>query len=338
MRLVKIAVLYVLRAFGAFVLARWLTRRGLRILCWHGIAQDDEHRFRPSLFITPAALSSRLEWLKRKGFPIITLDDAVRDLEAGSLPPAATVLTFDDGWASWRNAAPIVRGYPVTGYVMTCYLDRPEPIFNLFAQYAYWRSGKERLATRLGTLSYPELWAEARKLSFDDRAGLLPDIAASAGVDLERIARDRRISLLSSAELRELGWDIQLHTHLHEWSADPAQIEREIKLNAAHLAPVARNPLAHFCYPAGEYYRENFPVLAALGIRSATTCERRFNYPGDNPLSLGRFLDDSSVPEIVFEAGMSGVFELVRRLRSRCFDRANRLGSSPTSIVNVQML
>ncbi|MGC2415266.1 MAG: hypothetical protein WA459_21545 [Stellaceae bacterium] len=318
MGLAKIVVLYALRVFGVFVLARWLTRRGLRIVCWHGIAQDDEHLFRPSLFMTPDALRSRIDWLKRKGFPVLGLHEAVRGLKDGSLPPAATVLTFDDGWASWRNAAPIFHGFPVTGYVMSCYLDRPEPIFNLFAQYAYWKSGQDRLTTHLGTLSYPELWGEARKLSFDDRAALLPEIAASAGVDLDRIADDRRFSLLSSAELRELGWDVQLHTHLHEWSADPVRVAREIRLNAAHLEPAARSPLTHFCYPAGEYYQENFSILTTLGILSATTCERRFNYPGDNPLALGRFLDHSAVPQIVFEAAMSGVFEILRRVENSC--------------------
>ena len=318
MRLIKIAVLYALRACGGFAVCRWLTRRGLRILCWHGIAQDDEHRFVPSLFITRQAFQARIAWLKRKGFPIVPLDEAVRGLERGSLPRCATVLTFDDGWASWRRAAPLAAGLPVTGYVMSGYVDRPQPMFYLFAKYAYWKSGRERLTTRFGTLTYPELWAEARRLPVDQRAELLPELAAAAAVDLDGISRDRRFSILTSGELRELGWDLQLHTHMHEWGAQREQIEHEIRLNASHLQPIARSPLRHFCYPAGEYYPENFPVLKALGIRSATTCERRLNYPGDNPLALGRLLDNARIPQVLFEAEMSGVIELARAAIRYC--------------------
>jgi peptidoglycan/xylan/chitin deacetylase (PgdA/CDA1 family) len=314
MQIVKLSLLYVLRTFGAFGLARRLTGGGLRILCWHGIVQDDEHRFRPSLFISPAVLRARISWLKRKGFPILTLDEAVHRLRDGSLPPCATVLTLDDGWASWRIAAPIFQGLPVTAYVASGYVERPEPVPNIFAQYAYWKSGKDRLTTHFGTLGYPELWAKVSKLSLDERAALLPEIAEASGVDLDRITQDRRFSILSSGELHELGWDMQLHTHHHEWSADPVRVVQEIKLNAAYLKPVARSPLVHLCYPSGEYYRENFSALSALGILSATTCEGRLNYPGDNPLALGRLIDSSNVPQIVFEAQVSGIFEFARRL------------------------
>lgn len=149
-RSIKIVLVYAIKLFGGFMLARYVARGGLRIICWHGISRVDEHLFRPSLFITPLELRNRFAWLKRSGLPVLALGDAVRRLAAGTLPAGATVLTFDDGWASWDEAREIVCDLPITAYVMTCYLDRPEPIFNLFARYAYWKSGKIGFPSRSG--------------------------------------------------------------------------------------------------------------------------------------------------------------------------------------------
>src|SRR4029077_19846895 len=42
--------------------SRWRSRR-LLILCYHGFAQDDEHRWDPALYVTRDHLESRLEFL-----------------------------------------------------------------------------------------------------------------------------------------------------------------------------------------------------------------------------------------------------------------------------------
>ena len=212
-------------------------------------------------------------------------------LSAGTLPAGATVLTLDDGWAFWSDAQEILRGLRVTGYVANYYVDRPEPIFNLLMRYAYYNARKDRLALTIGELTIDELWIYSQGLTLEERAALLPEIARAGGVDLDRIERERWFGLLSSAELKALGWDIQLHTHLHDhWSRDATQVAKEIAINVQRLRPVARGPLNHFCYPFGKYYCENFEQLSQLGILSATTCEPHFNYQTDNPLALGRIL------------------------------------------------
>jgi peptidoglycan/xylan/chitin deacetylase (PgdA/CDA1 family) len=327
----KLALLYAVKFLGGFALARLLTRRGLRILCWHGFSRADEHLFAPQLFITLPTFRRRVAWLKKSGLPILALDEAVCRLSAGTLPAGATVLTLDDGWASWSDAEELLRGLPVTGYVMTCYVDRSEPIFNLLARYAYYHSGKSRLCLAVGELTYDELWSYARGLTLDERAALLPEVARAGGVDLDRIGRERWFGLLCSAELKALGWDIQLHTHLHEWSRDAARVAQELAINTERLRHVAPGPLNHFCYPAGEYYPENFAQLSQLGIRSATTCNGHFNYQTDNPLALGRILDCHAMPQIVFEAAVSGVLEVARWVarRRKSGDLYSALGAPP---------
>src|SRR4051794_22157322 len=97
---VKRLVLYAAKRAGLFVLARRLTSGQLRILCYHGLSLEDEHRFRPGLFIRPELLRQRLRTLRQRRFPVIGLDCALQRLAEGDLPPCATVVTFDDGFSS----------------------------------------------------------------------------------------------------------------------------------------------------------------------------------------------------------------------------------------------
>src|SRR4029077_9557706 len=46
----KIGLLHVSKCLGLFHMARYLTRRGVRILCYHGFSLDGESTFRPKLF------------------------------------------------------------------------------------------------------------------------------------------------------------------------------------------------------------------------------------------------------------------------------------------------
>jgi len=59
-------VLGTLKTFGAFSLAResdWRRQR-LLILCYHGISLEDEHQWRPFLYISRQQLERRLEILR----------------------------------------------------------------------------------------------------------------------------------------------------------------------------------------------------------------------------------------------------------------------------------
>ena len=124
---------------------------------------------------------------------------------------------------------------------------------------------------------------------------------------------------MSIDEIRELvtsGVDIQLHTHRHGLSQDdPKLVEKEISDNRRALASV-KAPLQHFCYPSGIYNPRQWPWLKALGIKSATTCKPGLNYSNTPRYELRRFLDSEDISEIVFEAELCGLLELLRRARA----------------------
>jgi peptidoglycan/xylan/chitin deacetylase (PgdA/CDA1 family) len=153
------------------------------------------------------------------------------------------------------------------------------------------------------------------------------------GVDYAFIEDSRMLSLVNAEEIRQLsgaGIDIQLHTHRHRLPQDDADVlQKEILENARFLEGILDRPLRHLCYPSGLWTAGQWPVLAELGIASATTCEPGFNSADTPLLGLYRVLDDSTVSQLTFEAELSGFSEMLRRLtrrqrRSRLKRRAHR--------------
>ena len=109
--------------FAAVANSNWRRNR-LVILCYHGVALDDEHRWNPKLYVTAALLRRRLETLRKSGCNVLPLGEALERLHAGGLPARSVVLTFDDGFYDFhRQAAPLLREYqlPATVYVTSYY-------------------------------------------------------------------------------------------------------------------------------------------------------------------------------------------------------------------------
>src|SRR5438552_12564652 len=95
--IIRIA-LHLMKFLGFFRLARYITRDGLRIICYHGFAVAEEYKYRSTLFIRDDLFRRRMEYLRRHDYPILPLHEAVEALGTGRLPPCATVITMDDGW------------------------------------------------------------------------------------------------------------------------------------------------------------------------------------------------------------------------------------------------
>jgi glycosyltransferase involved in cell wall biosynthesis len=104
----------------------WLRlSRGTVILMYHAIGRVGE---RASRFVLPTRrFRNQLLWLRRRGYPILELDEYVRYREKGRLPPPrAVVITFDDGYADTAElAAPLLHEYeiPATVFLASGSLD-----------------------------------------------------------------------------------------------------------------------------------------------------------------------------------------------------------------------
>src|SRR5436190_7213935 len=142
-RALKLTVYRLCRTLGLFAVARFVTRQGLRILCYHGFSLADESEFRPGLFIRKDTFDRRLRYLAAHGYPILTLEQASRLLGNGGLPPNAVVITIDDGfYGVSKLAAPLLKRheFPATLYVTSYYALKGTPVFRLAVQYIFWRT------------------------------------------------------------------------------------------------------------------------------------------------------------------------------------------------------
>jgi peptidoglycan/xylan/chitin deacetylase (PgdA/CDA1 family) len=334
------AVLHGARLLGVFALAQFITRRRLRILCYHGFSIVDEHEVMPHVFMRGETFVRRMQILKKRRIPVTSLAEGLNKLKAGKVERAETVITFDDGWASNLSvAAPVLEAlhFPACIYLTTEHLEAGTEVFNVVLYYMLCRTSRNTLKLEgLGPAidgSYRiegdpvavqrAIIAAAERAfpALSDRQRLLVPISTALGFDLGEILGGGRFQLMHRGEIETMhrrGFDIELHTHTHHLPAGTfEQTQDEIARNRHALAEILGVEKKHFCYPSGEYSPQHLEWLARLGIESATTCEPGFNGIETHSLQLRRYLDSEAVSDISFEAEICGLRELARIIRRR---------------------
>ena len=317
---------------------RWRAQR-LLILCYHGFALRDEHRWDPALYLSADTLRRRLEYLRSQRVNLLPLGDALTRLRTGTLPERSVAVTVDDGFYDF-----LARGYPlfqefacpVTLYVSTYYVEHRWPVFNVMAGYLLWIAATRGVGAirdpllngqpvpidsdtrRLATTELLKTRAAEQGLSGGEKDAVLARLATSLGIDYAELVESRLLTLLRPDELRAIDRalvDVQLHTHRHRVPEDRALFRREIEDNRDALARLgsARNGLIHFCYPSGVYRPAFLPWLRELGVESATTCEPGLASRDCDPLLLPRFIDTERITAAEFAAWTSGFRGVVNR-------------------------
>ena len=302
-------------------------RERLLILCYHGIALEDEERWRGHLYIPLPQFRKRLEQLRDFGANVLPLGEGIERLQKHSLPPRSAVITFDDGFYDFhRHAAPLLRefGFPATVYLTTYYCRHPRPLFNLMADYLLWKSGREQIELAGFGLTGPVpigkaeerqklvqqlvKWVANHQCANEEDA-FAQQIAEAAGLDYGAIRASRKLQLMNPQEVAEVsrsGIGIELHTHRHRTPRERELFGREIRDNSVCIEELTGTTPTHFCYPSGDYDRVFFPWLSELGVNSATTCESGLAAAQSESLLLPRMLDDSFVSEVQFDRWLSG--------------------------------
>jgi len=329
-RTIKKTTLRALRSTGAFAASAASSRRrdGLLILCYHGISLRDEQAWEPTLYLSAAHFRQRLEALRSTRIEVLPLDEGLSRLHAGTLPPRAVVITFDDGFYDfYKLALPMLQefAFPATLYLTTHYCDFRLPIFNLMVPYLLWKSGRTKMvweetglppmplgtySERLGVTQALIQFADKRQLDTRGKDDLARRLAVHLGIDYDDLLQARLFQLVTPEEaalVSRSGVDIQLHTHRHRTPRDQALFTREIRDNRDRIREFTGQEAVHFCYPSGDYAPEFFPWLRELGVKSATTCEKGLASRHSEPLLLPRLLDDDQVTPVEFESWLCGI-------------------------------
>lgn len=339
LRPLKLAALDVLRGSGIFSLVSksgWRQQR-LLILCYHGTSLEDEHLWRPRLYIDPRKLEQRLESLKTGRFSVLPLGEALPRLQAGTLPKRSVVLTFDDGtYDFFRQAYPLLKryGFPVTVYQTTYYTAVERPVFNLICSYMLWKRRGEVIEDGEGAglrgpldlrtdASRTEVMRQIETPERERMTGMQKDevaaqLARVLKIDYAQLRAKRILQLMNPRELQEIarnGVDVELHTHRHRTPEDEALFRREIQDNRARIRELTARQPVHFCYPSGVYRPAFFPWLRAEQVVSATTCDRGLATRQSDSLLLPRFIDNQNCPEIEFDSWVTGAGALLHLRR-----------------------
>jgi len=335
-RKIKLTALALLRSAGVFRLvanSSWRRQR-LLILCYHGISLEDEHLWRPQLYVPAEVLQKRLEMLRTMDCSVLPLQEGLARLRSRDLPPRSVAITFDDGmYDFYKQAYPLLKKYdlPVTVYQTTYYTDHETPIFNLICSYMLWkRRGQQLTAPRdLGISETMDLrtercrhrvvrslieLSERENLTGLQKNELAGRLASNLGLDYAELAAKRILQLMNAREVAEVGSngvDVQLHTHRHCTPKDETAFRREIAENREKIQALTGRDARHFCYPGGVYQQEFVGWLEKEDVVSATTCDVGLADRHDNPYLLPRLVDTSGRSQLEFESWLSGAGSLL---------------------------
>jgi peptidoglycan/xylan/chitin deacetylase (PgdA/CDA1 family) len=336
LRKTKLAALGLLRSAGAFRLvanSQWRRER-LLILCYHGISLEDEHQWRPQLYMPAGLLEQRLEALRAMRCSVLPLGEALTRLRSRDLPARSVAITFDDGTHDfYKQAYPLLKkyGYPVTVYQTTYYTDHEMPIFNLTCSYMLWKRRGERfsgaqalglsepvdMATELGRHRIVRALierSERENLTGLQKNDIARRLADSLQIDYTAFTAKRMLQLMNAQEVAEVaknGVEVQLHTHRHRTPDDEVLFRREIANNRERIRALTGREANHFCYPSGVYRPEFFGWLKSENVVSATTCDAGLAARDENPFLLPRFVDTTGRSQMEFESWLSGVGSLL---------------------------
>ena len=249
----------------------------------------------------------------RDWFNPLSLEEALRRLQDGTLPPRSVCVTFDDGYADTLTVAwPILKRLeiPAAVFVASGFLDGGI-MWNDRVIEAVSRCPGDRLdLTDLGlgihlladpaqrTQVATELLATLKYRPAGERDGLSREIAV-------RHAADMTSPMLTRGQLRQLhaeGVEIGGHTVNHTilaWTEEHIARE-EVVANKEELEALLGERIKYFAYPNGRAGRDFTPIHARIvqeaGYQAAVTTEPGVSTAATDRYWLRRFTPWDQTP------------------------------------------
>ncbi|MGH9847474.1 MAG: polysaccharide deacetylase family protein [Blastocatellia bacterium] len=286
-------------------LARAVFARRLLVLSYHGVCGAQPDVADPDGLHVPVALfEQQMAFLTRHYRPVSLAE--VRDsFFAGiELPPAAVLLTFDDGYRNVaRYALPVLERmripavlFPVPGLI--------ERERWLWTSELEWRRG--------GDPDFPRLRSWLKKISAEARREWLER-------ELEAPDRypDCEHSLMNWDEINAIKHEIEIGSHSlnHDplTGCDEWQLQAELSLSRRLLAEKAGIEAEAVAYPNGDFSPAVMAAAERAGYKLGFTTVARHVRESDEPLALPRILVGRSDTPTVLAARLAGWQEWVRR-------------------------
>lgn len=291
------------RLTGLHKLAGAATRGRGAVLMFHNVRpwRPASPGFAPNrlLEITPEFLNDALVLVRRLGFDIVAMDEALRRLVEGN-PRPFVALTFDDGYRDTVNfALPVLERHqaPFTVYVATGFADRSAGMWWLELEEALRGADRieisdDRLPLALPTRTPREKAEAFARIYWALRGGseerLLRNVAALAvrygvngGAIVDALCMDwAEIAALARHPLTTIGAHSVSHKMLAKWPSEVAQAE--MRRSKERIEERLGRPVRHFAYPVGDPAsagRREFGLARELGFASAVTTRPGMIFP-----------------------------------------------------------
>jgi peptidoglycan/xylan/chitin deacetylase (PgdA/CDA1 family) len=272
----------------------------LSILTFHSIPAQPDELFPGDM---SAARFDPLLALLTRCFRVVTFGEALRLLQAGTLPARTLVLTFDDGYADNAQVVlPILQRHGLAGtfFVCTGYLDGARMwndvvIDNLrlcgaesvdLGEFGLGRMPLADLSQRRAAIA--ALLPKVKYMSLQARVSALERIHTLCGkpqLPSARMMRPHQVVALHRA-----GMEVGAHTVNHPilTQCTDLQAEDEIAQGREQLQRLLDAPVDVFAYPNGrpglDYDQRHVQMLRELGFRGAASTA-----PGAAPIGADRY-------------------------------------------------
>ena len=279
----------------------------LSVLIFHRVLAEPDALF-PDEIVAPR-FEAICGWV-RAWFNVLPLDEAARRLEAGTLPPRALAITFDDGYADNHDVAlPILlrHGLPATFFIATGFLDGGR-MWNDTLVGAIRGTRHERLDLHdllgPGHERHSLATTAARRSAIDSiiRAAMHLGSARREAVAAATAARCEASLpadlMLRSSQVRALhaaGMQIGAHTVSHPILAglDAATAREQMAASRRELEALLGERVGLFAYPSGKPGRDYSPESVALarqvGFDAAVSTAWGAAHRSTDPMQIPRF-------------------------------------------------
>jgi peptidoglycan/xylan/chitin deacetylase (PgdA/CDA1 family) len=308
---------FLLWCLGIAALWRWLNKRKLTIVLYHGVAPhrvQGIYNYR-RMFIAPEAFGDQLAYLKSH-YTVLPLDEACERLRAGTLPPNALAITFDDGYRNnFAYAYPSLKQHRLTAtfFLTTNFVFKKEPLWLDRLKYAV---GALALPYEERVRRYSRVRDELKKLPDDERQARVKEIETEAGVSFDTFDGERAVyaplTADDIAEMRAGGMTFGAHTESHPILTNIARdrLQREIRNSKDIVTRECGGTSSLFCYPNGQAEDFNAEVEKAVrdsGFAGAVTTLEGTNDAGTDVYKLRRITMDGIENTATFAVAVSGL-------------------------------
>ena len=286
---------------GGVEVARWMNRKGLRILMYHR-------------FSDPVPLARQLRHLREHYSPVSMAQVSAWLSGGAPLPENALAVTVDDGYRDFYQVAyPVFRDYgiPATVYVVSDFLDRRLWLWVDQVRHAFLHAPEQSFVLELGgpsTRSFELASAESRrraaravteaakKLPNAQRLEFLERLPGALHVDLpaEAPAEYEPMRWEEAREVASGGIELGAHTRTHPILSSVASTEAlvdEIAGSKRRIEEQLGRPVDHFCYPNGstqDFTDAAVAAVKAADYRTSVTTEPGLNFPSADRFRLLR--------------------------------------------------